>query len=105
MKNRLVTQLQIGFLVCVSITMLAMPMMVQGATAPRLGVPIIVLASPWRDPTDTIIAAGGDPIGPTRALFGVFATSHNPEFRETLWAAGHVSFGSHALATFFCGDW
>ena len=81
--------------------MLAMPMMVQGATAPRLGVPIIVLASPWHDPTDTIIAAGGDPIGPTRALFGVFATSHDPEFRETLWAAGHVSFGSHALATLF----
>lgn len=102
MDTRLTTTLQALFLFFASVPIFAMPLVIQSGTTDQSAGPIIVLASPWHDPTQAIIQAGGYPVGPTRAIFGMFAASDEPAFRDKIYAAGHWTINSQILADIFC---
>lgn len=70
---------------------LAMTMAVRSVLAPvpeATGV-VLVIAAPWGpSPQSVIAAAGGHPVGPATALFGVLATFDYPVSSSALRAGG-----------------
>ncbi len=76
---------------------------IKGGGAAPLNGPVVVIASPWSDPSAAIEAAGGRLVAPTRAAFGLLATSDNPGFAVRLSELGYWSFRSEHFARLLCG--
>ncbi|MGB3245144.1 MAG: hypothetical protein WBB25_11455 [Sulfitobacter sp.] len=94
-----------GFsLVLVSVFLVAAPLAVKSLGQPAVPASFIVLTVPWADPAPDIIAAGGSPLGPQRALFGMLATADEPDFAARLGINGFWVLKNSGFSRFLCGE-
>lgn len=66
------------------------------------GGPYLVVVPPWRDAAQIVTAAGGAPLGPTRAPLAVLAVAEGPDFAARARDAGAVVRDGRVLAA-ICG--
>ena len=91
-------------LICLmSVSLGAGPILALISAEPEPDSPVLVLSVPWLDPSASVLAAGGQLIGPVSAPIAVLATGSDPDFLERLAEMpGTLVRGGRQLAA-LCG--
>jgi hypothetical protein len=94
---------QVSALCLICISLIGLPLMVQGKDRAQSDGLVLVLHLPWETPEALIEQAGGWPIGPSRAPLGILATSDTPDFHQRLNALGAWTLSNPNLLSLICG--
>lgn len=79
------------------------PALAVSMSPPLGGDVMLVIVPPWVDADRAIVAAGGEPIGPVRALFGQFAVGRSPDFLTEVRTNGAWAVADGRVLAQLCG--
>ena len=85
------------------LSVLAGPVLALATAKPGASGPHLVIAWPWLDPAERVVAAGGSLVGPVSAPFAVLATSDDPGFANALSRAPGVTVRNGRQLAALCG--